>query len=353
MKPLAIAALGLSLFAAAAVAQDKEAEKSVLVATVPAQRGSLPDTLTSYGTAEPQPGSTHDISLPRAGQVLQISVRIGQKLRQGDALLTFSADPAAMMAWNQAVAALNLAREERAHVEQLFKQQLATRSQLAQADKAVADAQAALDALRLQGGGEPLETVTAPFDAIVMNLPVNAGDRVQAGAALATLLRADAVGVMIGVEPADRGKLQPGENVDLEPLEGGAAVAGTIATVGAMLDPRTRKVEATVTVARDGVLPGTAFRAIVTVGEFQGWIVPRLAVQNDGKTDLVFQLADSKAVAVPVKIVGTNGDSTVVEGDLDPSRPLVTEGSYQLSDGMAVRTAPGGPNAEKSSGRKS
>jgi membrane fusion protein (multidrug efflux system) len=352
MKPLFAAALGLSLVAASTVAADKEAEKSVLVATVPAQRGTLPDTLTSYGAAEPQPGSTSNINLPRAGQVLQIFVRIGQKLRRGEALLTFGADATVVMAWNQAVAALDLAREERTRAEQLLKQQLATRSQLAQAEKSVSDAQAALDAQRREGGGQPVETVTAPFDAIVTALPVNTGDRIQAGASLVTLLRADAVGVTIGIEPADRGKLKPGAKVSLEPLDGGAAVAGTIATVAAMLDAKSRKIEATVTAPRDAVLPGAAFRAIVTIGELTGWIVPRAAVLNDGKTDHVFQLGDGKAAAVAVKIVGTNGDSTVVDGDLDPSRPLITEGAYQLSDGMAVRTAPVEADAEKPAGAK-
>lgn len=357
-KRLIATAVGLSLLAATAIAQDKAAEQSVLVATVPVQRGTLPDTLTCYGTAEPQTGNTSSISLPRAGRIQQIVVRPGQKLRPGDAILTFAADAAAVMAWEQALAALNLAREERAHVEQLLKQQLATRSQLAQAEKAVSDAQAAIDALRREGGGQPFETVTAPFEAVVMAIPVNAGDRVAAGTSLATLLRVDAIAVTIGVEPSQRGKLKPGETVRLEPLDGGAAVAGTVATVGAMLDPRSRKIEATVDVPRDGVLPGAAFRAIVTVGEFSGWIVPRAAVLNDGKGDRVFQLADRKAAAVPVKIVGSDGDWTVVDGDLDPARPLITEGGYQLSDGMDVRTEPDEaddkkPDVQKSGGPKS
>jgi RND family efflux transporter MFP subunit len=178
-------------------------------------------------------------------------------------------------------------------------------------------------------------------------VPVTAGDRVAAGTSLATLLRLDAVAVTIGVEPSQRGKLKPGETVRLEPLDGGAAVAGTIATIGAMLDARSRKIEATVAVPRAGVLPGAAFRAIVTVGEISGWIVPHAAVLNDGKGDQVFQLANGKAAAVSVKIVGSDGDSTVVDGDLDPARPLITEGSYQLSDGMEVRSEPDEANAKK------
>jgi membrane fusion protein, multidrug efflux system len=346
-KPFIIAAVILSLSTTVVVAQDKSEEQSVLVETVAVQRGSLPETLSSYGTAEPLASNTSSLSLPRAGRIQQIVVRLGQSVRQGDILLTFGVDAAVVMAWDQAVAALGLAREERGHVEQLLKQQLATRSQLAQAEKAVSDAQAALDAQRREGGGQKVETVTAPFDAVVMAIPVNAGDRVAAGASLVTLLRADAIGVTIGVEPSQRGKLKPGETVRLEPLDGGAAVNGTVATVGAMLDAKSRKIEATVAVPRDAVLPGAAFRAIVTTGELTGWIVPRAAVLNDGTNDRIFQLAGRKAAAVAVKIVGTDGDSTVVDGAIDPSRPLITTGGYQLSDGATVRTEPDEADAKK------
>jgi hypothetical protein len=42
-------------------------------------------------------------------------------------------------------------------------------------------------------------------------------------------------------------------------------------------------------------------------------------------------------VRVAVTLLGTDGTTSVVAGPVDSRRWLVTQGNYQLSDGMAVR----------------
>ena len=69
----------------------------------------------------------------------------------------------------------------------------------------------------------------------------------------------------------------------------------------------------------------------------QGWLLPRDAVLEDEQGAYLFQVADGKAVRVNVKRIGGNDDTIVVEGPLDPARPVVTVGNYQLADGMTVR----------------
>ena len=152
---LLLVALSLSLPARA----DEPA--SVLVKTEMPKRGSLPDVLVAYGTAGPALNGGMTLSLPQEGRVLGISVTPGEQVHQGDRLITFGASAAASSTYQQAVSALTLARTQRAHTAQLLGQQLATRDQLAQADKALSDAQSALDALRREGAGpatQDLET---------------------------------------------------------------------------------------------------------------------------------------------------------------------------------------------------
>jgi hypothetical protein len=38
-----------------------------------------------------------------------------------------------------------------------------------------------------------------------------------------------------------------------------------------------------------------------------------------------------------VTIVGSTGDQTAVTGAIDPAKPIVLQGNYQLEDGMEVR----------------
>jgi membrane fusion protein (multidrug efflux system) len=357
-----VLALFLAVLPAAVSAQDSTPPPSVLVTTAAAHQGSLPRTLTAYGSVQAAPGSSETLSLLRAGQVTRVMVATGQKVQQGQPLLTLSADPAALATYRQAVTALALARGERDRMAQMLAQHLATRDQLAQAEKAVADAQSNLDLLTRGGGGSAEQTLAAPFEGVVSSLPITAGARIAAQTPLITLDRSSRLVAAVGIEPSQRGLVARGQPAQIEPLDGGAPTQGSVLTVGAMLDPLTRLVPVLIDPLPDGtqsdpgrhdpkgdppgapaamgLLPGGSVRVAVQVGEFRGWLVPRDAVGTDAKGAYVFQVADGKAVRVDVQVAGMVGDMTAATGPLDPKRPLVTIGNTQLQDGAAVREEP-------------
>lgn len=310
---------------------------SVLVQTEMPRQGAVPDILSAYGTAMPALNGVMTLSMQQEGRVFAIAVTPGEKVQAGQHLLDFSASATASSAFQQAMSAVALARAQRAHTAQLLSQQLATRDQLAQADKAVSDAQSTLDALRREGAGTAVRTLEAPFDGIVETVPVAQGDRIQPGAPLITLSRLDGLVVTVGVEPSDRGRLRAGEAVHLVPFTGGDALDGTVLRVDAVLNPKTRMVDADIAVPVGTVMPGAVFRADITVGQLQGWIVPHDAVLTDADSAYVFQIADSKATRVDVAIVHSGGGEDVVAGPLNATRKLVVQGNYQLDNGMAVR----------------
>ena len=338
----------LAVLPAAALAEGGTPAPSVLVATAAPHEGSLPRTLTAYGTVQAAPGSSETLSLLRAGQVTRILVTTGQAVRKDQPLLVVSADPAALATYRQAVTALTLAQGERGRVAQMLAQHLATRDQLAQAEKAVADAQGNLDVLARAGGSSAGQTVTAPFDGVVSSLPVATGARIASQAPLITLDRSSSLVAAVGIEPAQRGLVAGGQPARIEPLDGAGSSGGSVLGVGGMLDPATRLVPVLVSpqagapAGAAGLLPGGAVRVVVQVGEYRGWLVPRDAVSTDAKGPYVFQLAGGKAARVDVQVAGAVGDTTVVTGALDPKRPLVTSGNTQLQDGAAVREAPAG-----------
>jgi membrane fusion protein (multidrug efflux system) len=111
-----------------------------------------------------------------------------------------------------------------------------------------------------------------------------------------------------------------------------------VAAVGGQVDPKTRLVP--VRIARtDGqpLLDNQDLRAEITVGQARGWTVPRPAVLTDDKGAYIFQVASGKAVRVDVHVLVDAGGTMLVDGGLQAGRKLVTDGNYQLSDGMAVR----------------
>ena len=258
-------------------------------------------------------------------------------------LMHFELAPAASARHMQAVSALKVARDEQASTQRLLSRQLATRAQAAQAAKAVSDAESSLAAIEAEDGGAVAQILKAPFDGVVGAIPVAQGDRVAAGAPLLTITREHGLVVTVGIEPALRRKLRVGGAVQLQALAAGEpALHGSVFRVDRVLNPKTRLVDVDVRPAPADaaeLLDGAAYRATIETGSLEGWIVPRDAVLGDEKGTFVFQVADDKAVRVPVKRLGGNEEQSVIDGAIDAKRPLVTSGNYQLSDGAAVRMA--------------
>jgi RND family efflux transporter MFP subunit len=318
--------------------EDAKAESaSVLVETKPVQRGEIADKLIGYGSAVPAINGGMTLSVQAEGRVMRIAVTPGEAVHAGQILLEFHLSAAASSTYSQAVSALKLAQEERTRIARLLDQQLATRDQKAQADKAASDAQAALAALEHETGGKPQQTLVAPFDGVVSTVPVAQGDRVAAGAALVTITRSKGLVVTVGVEPSERGRLQLGQSVEVQSLGGGSEThEGKLVRVDRSLNPKTRLVDADVAVD-DELLQGDAFRAAIEVGQLKGWLVPRDAVLDDEDGAYLFQVDGKKAVRVAVKRIGSDEETAVVDGPVDAKREVVVVGNYQLESGMAVR----------------
>ena len=83
------------------------------------------------------------------------------------------------------------------------------------------------------------------------------------------------------------------------------------------------------------------------MGELKGWIVPHDAVQTDATGCYLLHVAAATASRVAVTVLGAAGADDVVQGSVDPQRPVVVQGNYQLSDNTPVRAseAPAPANA--------
>jgi membrane fusion protein, multidrug efflux system len=336
---LAALVLAAAVFATAS-AQQQPAEPSVLVRTMPPRQGSLAVTVRAYGLVQTAPGATLDISMPRPGQVLHLRVVAGQHVNAGDPLFEYGAEPADLLAYQQAQSALTLARQERTHVASLFAQKLATQSQLDQAEKAVRDAEAAVAVQRQLGGGQPAQRVSAPFSGLVAALAATNGAHVQANATILQLAEDGRLEAVLGVAAEVGPRLSAGLPVRLAALAAPATpIEAKIASVAGQLDPKTQLVDIVVPLPSDdrAVLAGEHVSAEIAAGNFTGWIVPRPAVLTDDNGAYLYQVAAGKARRVAVAVVGEAGDSIAVSGPLDHAGPIVISGNYELADGMAVR----------------
>jgi RND family efflux transporter MFP subunit len=294
--------------------------------------------VVAYGNTGPALNGSHTINMAQPGQVTRLSITPGAAIRKGQPLITFAAAPATRTAYQQALVALWAAKAQRQTTAQLMTQQLATRDQLLQADKAVKDAAATLAALRADGADKAERTLLAPFDGVVTAVAVTEGDRIPAGAPLLTLVQADQLVVTVGVDPRDQPRLHIGQTAVLERLTGGGGIDGQVVRVDSALNTRTRLVDVDLRFPTGALLAGEAVRASIVVGEISGWIAPHGAVVTANGPPHVFQVQSGKARAVPVEISLSSPVADVVQGPLDPAQPLILDGAYQVFSGDSVRS---------------
>lgn len=311
---------------------------SVLVTTQPMRQGSAPSLLAAYGSARPSTDGAQTLSSAQPGQVTAIAVTPGAAVHAGQTLLTFTLAPTARTTYEQAASALVAAQKQRATTAQLLTQQLATRDQMVQAEKAVSDAQIAVAGLAREGAGQSVRTFTAPFDGIVTAITVAQGDRTQPDAALMTVARARDIVITVGIQPEDRARVRAGQEASLQRLSGGGQIPGHVLRVASALNIKTRMMDADIAIPAGAILPGEGLRADIHTGDVQGWLVPHAAVVTASGPAHLFQMQAGKAKSIAVQVVQSTASGDVVQGPVDPRAPLIVEGAYQVDDGQAVRT---------------
>jgi RND family efflux transporter MFP subunit len=317
------------------------AEEVKGIATVKVQdpkRGSIPDMVYAYGTATPTSGATVTESFQRDGRISDIFLEVGDQFKKGDPLLDFGASPAAVIQWEMAKTTEAIKSRTLERKKQLFKQQLATRDDVDNAEKDLSDAQLNREMYEKIGSVKPSEILEAPFDGVVTAISVSKGDRISAGAPLMTLSRTDQVILSVGVEPSALDKVKPDLPVNLvSQMTGRKPLEGKVKRVGASIDMKTRLVPTIIEIPAGSVLAGENFRAGIVVGKFQGWIVPRDAVGIGSKGPFIFQVDDNHAKKIYVNVLGSVGKNSIIEGDISSQREIVLKGNYQLEDGAEVK----------------
>ena len=319
--------------------EDGEDAGSALIVTQAVKQQDMALTATAYGDVDA--GVPESLSFTQAGRLARLDVLPGQSVHRGDVIATLDSDPAAMAAYAQAANAQAFAQRELRRNQDLLALQLATQSQVDAAARQLQDAQAGLAAQAKLGGAQTSLQLKAPFDAVVTSIAVAQGERLAAGAVVAQLGRRDTPRVLLQVEPSLSGQLRAGMPVTLTPLQDDATLfAAAIAQVQSAVDPKTQMVGAVVPLnpaTAAGLLAGMRVSAVIELGRRRAWSVPRQAVLSDERGSYLFQVAQGKAHRVNVRTLVETSSIYGVHGALAAAQPVVVQGNYELSDGMAVR----------------
>ncbi|MDE2272107.1 MAG: efflux RND transporter periplasmic adaptor subunit [Xanthomonadaceae bacterium] len=347
-----IGGLILLLAACSSNSDNSNAPPPVEVSIAMPVRQTFHNQVAAFGQLAADSRNALSLSLPQAGRIVATEVIAGQRVKRGEPLLKLETDPAARSAYLQAQSAVTVARDELARTQNLYAGKLATNTQVDAARKALADAQAVLVAQAKLGGAKPVATLKAPADGVVTALNVQRDQRVTAGTALIQFAPTSALVAQLGVDPGAASGIHSGMPVTIDPVysaRGTPPLAATIVMAGNAVNPQTHLIDVVATLdAPTPLAAGTALSANIATTTFTAWAVPRDALQSDAHGSYVFQIEQGKAHRVDVKVLAPDGSPVGVEGGFDAHAPVITLGSYEVSEGDAVKAAPSG--ATKSHG---
>jgi RND family efflux transporter MFP subunit len=343
LRPLALLGLVLATAVPGRTQAAAAPAVSVLAQVAPLRQGQLAQTVHALGSVTTASSRNLTIVFPRQVQVRRVLVRTGQRVKQGQPLMTVQTAPGADLAYTQAQNAVRYAQADLQRVQQLAAQQLATETQVNAARKTLADAQAQLAATQQQGMGSGVRQTMAPFAGVVTAVQTTPGALLTPGSAALTLAPSSGLQAVVGVTPEVAAALVAGQPARLQPVfDPDKTDAATVLSIAGVVDPQSHLVNVTLALSPQtkGLLPGLAVQAQMDLRHWRGWVVPRQAVLRDASGQAyVFQDDHGKARRVNVKIELDQTEHTGVSGPLNPDLPLVVLGNDELRPGMALRVA--------------
>lgn len=331
----------LTALAACAGPAPPEPQPSVEVETAVAQRGPIRETLSVYGTTEFDPAATRVIPIEFEARIVSLSVSLGQSVAEGAALMTLQPSASTRLELGRLEREARMSAAELARLQRLRADDLATNADVETARVAAENAAQALASLSERAAGERL-TIRAPRAGVVDALPFAPGDLAAAGSIIARIGVPRRLQVRLGLEAEDVARTEVGQEVTLVTLRPQPiTLRARIAATDRRLDSQTRLASAIAELPEGAdVLAGEPVRATLVVDTRNAALtVPRSAVLYERDRPYLFTISAGKAVRREVALGIEDRSSVEVIRGLEVGATVVTRGNYELTDGMAVRTA--------------
>ncbi len=348
----------------------------LVVETTLVERGAVRDEISSSSAGEVLPARAATVRAEVAGRAMDVRRERGARVKKGDVVVALdAADLAARLKQAEATVATQRAQlvkseaqaEAAARASERARRLAERGAETAQtADDAAAqarEAQAALQAMRaqLEESRAAVEVarvararaaLTAPFDGLIADVFVNAGDAVQVGERVFELVDDSQLHVEATIDESDIGRVQVGQpaTVKLDALPG-RPIAGRVSK----LDPTVRKdekgartlrlevtVESLAEAVEAGIRPGMSANVDVRVAEKQDVLhVPTSVVIGRGTKRSLYVVDNGVVRERSIQIGMSSWERTeVVSGVSEGDVVVSTLNVKGLADGAAVQVKP-------------
>jgi len=346
-----------------------DVQKRLGIAVAPVTSQPLAIALRATGSVQPIESRLAHVRPLAQGRILEVLVKIGDRVSRGQPLARFDNVEAGTVATDRDRARAELARlrvqlgtatrqverarrlaEIGAASQREYEASLGEQQQIEASIHAQESVIAGLD-VRLRRFGtadapadaSSVAEVSSPIAGVLVRAAAAPGDVVDATTELFTVADISRLYVEARVFEKDLGAVRKGQaatiTVDAYPDE---RLPGTVAAVGAALDPRTRSVPVRVEVANTGdrlKLDMFARIALATDATEQALAVPRDAVQViEGRQVVFIRSGDTEFRVRPVAVGRLSGRLIEITEGLTAGDVVVTTGAFKLKSALLAGT---------------
>jgi RND family efflux transporter MFP subunit len=343
-----LAAILVLNLAGCAKGDREKGEKPPVVTGVSLERVAevtVPERFEAVGTVRAR--NSARISARISGVVTSVSVREGDRVRQGSLLVTLTAPEStagaagAAHAVEEALARKKLADVTFERYSRLFEEQAVTRQELdtrrAERDMAVQGLARAREAARAAGAVAGYTRIVAPVSGVVTAKTVDAGVTVFPGMPLLTVEEEGRCRMEVQAPESFLGRIRIGRELPLY-LDGmERQITGTVSEIVPNVDPASRTFTVKLDIPVQGMRPGQFGRALLPAGEKRGITVPARAVMEQGQLTFVWVVDPRKSARMRlVKPGKTFGNRVEILAGLSDGERIVTSGMEKVIDGARI-----------------
>lgn len=324
----------LSVFAFAACGHRVKPVHSdpVTVKVVPVAAETTRVMASYVGKAEATGSTT--ITAPYAGTLVDIAVKQGQSVKQGQVLARVYSEQV-NAAFDMAKAALAQAQDGFERIQKLKEGGAVPDVKVVEIETQLAQARAAQAAAR-----QTLEEgiLKAPFDGVIGEVYAQKGIRADVLQPLVQLLDRSGSYVRFAVPEGEIVSLKPGMPVEVEVPALGKTFQAVLETKGVVGLPLSHAYDCLARVTDKSLLPGMVCKVRVLMPSSSNILCPASAVRTGAQGRYVWCVEQGIVVRKDIVVGGYSGKHIIVESGLREGDLLIVEGARKVSGGMAVQT---------------
>ena len=352
----------------------KPKEPLPTVQVTPVRQGTLDVSAHYLGSIEPFTRS--DLSARISGNILAITKREGDSVRQGEVIITIDdrelldrsiAVNAEVLATKQRLAGAKSAYETQKSVYErdviLYKAGAISQEALERSRAALDGAKATVDAYEESMKGFGMNTsvartqagyarITAPFSGVVSKRWADPGDLAVPGKPILTIEKTSPYKVLAQVPQEELTGIRPGTPVKL--TNGDQEVSAKVNRVyPALGKSMLATVEVLTKTAPFGLPSASTVGFDLVTKQIEGLIVPDQAVVKTDKGASVYQVKDGLVHIVPVTLLGMGNGKAAISGGVPPTAQVAVAQENKLltlTEGGGVIPSEQGKSGERKSG---